>query len=362
MQVDKQLTPAKRSKAAAAAEHAELSPEQLKLIKDTVARGATDAELQLFLHLSTRYDLDPFAKEIWCLKYASNQPATIFTSRDGYLKIANNDAAMNGLVSDVVYQHDELQKLADGSVVHVYGRPDRGAITGAYALVYRKDRSYPTYFYAPLSEYGGGNNPTWKKYPSAMIVKVAEAMALKRAFSISGLVTKEELGLEPDIEQGPEAETSAVVVTAEVPKKAPAEAVAPVSAPLAVSVTSAPSAANEAEAESVRRRIEQQIANRHITPGERERMTKAIHKLNLAQLLEQSAKIAECVEYRPSPQAVKEARGLLVAFAEAHAIALGEPLYKFLIDRSTALTVTAVDLLTEIEQAKAELGEGKVAA
>ena len=37
---------------------------------------------------------------------------------------------------------------------------------------------------------------SWKEYPHAMILKVAEAMALKRAFSISGLVTQEEIGFD----------------------------------------------------------------------------------------------------------------------------------------------------------------------
>ncbi|MGI4884256.1 MAG: hypothetical protein ACRYFR_04785 [Janthinobacterium lividum] len=158
-----------------------------------------------------------------------------------------------------------------------------------------------------------------------------------------------------------EPETSAQVVAPEASKKAPAEAEPPVSAPPAASATAGPSLVVD-ESEQVRKRIIQQLTSHHITPGERSRMAKAINKLNLVQLLEQSAKIAECIEYRPSPQALKEARAKLAAFAEAHAIALGEARYKFLSDRSTALTVTAVDLLTEIEQAQAGLGEGKVAA
>src|SRR3954451_9991106 len=46
---------------------------------------------------------------------------------------------------------------------------------------------------APLEEYRK-DSPTWKTYPSAMIVKVAEALSLKRQFGISGLVTAEEIG------------------------------------------------------------------------------------------------------------------------------------------------------------------------
>ena len=39
-----------------------------------------------------------------------------------------------------------------------------------------------------------GNSEVWRQYPHTMILKVAESMALKRAFSISGLVTDDELG------------------------------------------------------------------------------------------------------------------------------------------------------------------------
>jgi phage recombination protein Bet len=210
------------------AEQISFTDEQVQLMKDTVAKGATTNEFMLFMHLAQHYGLDPFLKEIWCLKYASNQPATVFTSRDGYLKIASRDPQMDGIQSDVVREGDVLEKRPDGSVSQTYGNP-RGAILGAFALVWRKDRSHPAYFYAPLNEYNTGNNPTWKKYPSAMIVKVAEAMALKRAFSISGLVTQEELGLEVDAAE--ELATGAMVLSEpKVEAPAPSAAVAKVNA------------------------------------------------------------------------------------------------------------------------------------
>ncbi|AWM31333.1 RecT family recombinase [Hymenobacter nivis] len=351
---------AKKGKAELA-EQISFSPEQLQLMKNTVAKGATDDEFMLFMHLAKTYGLDPFAKEIWLIKYlrAGQRPeevaATIFTSRDGYLKIASRDVQMDGIQSDVVCANDLLEKLPDGTVKHAYGQP-RGLIIGAYALVFRKDRSRAAYFYAPFAEYGTGNNPTWKKYPSAMIVKVAEAMALKRAFSISGLVTQEEIGLDMAPESTPEAETSAVVVASpDAPKKAAAGA--PTSAAPAPLIGAAPG--GEDELEQVRKRIIQQLTSRHITPGERSRMMQHLNRLDLPKALAQSAKIAECVEYRPSPQALKEARAKLEAFAHEHAAALGEARHGALVSRSKALTVTAVDLLTEIEQAQALLEEGK---
>lgn len=165
------------------------SNEQVDTIRRTVARDANDTELKMFLHLSETYGLDPFAKEIWCIKMGGRP--TIMTSRDGYLKIANRNPHFKGMRADVVYEGDSFQKVGD-EVKHVYGIQNRGKPVGAYCFVYRDDRNYPIYVYAPFKDYykSGG---TWNTYPHAMILKVAEAQALKRAFSISGLVTQEEL-------------------------------------------------------------------------------------------------------------------------------------------------------------------------
>ena len=112
------------------------------------------------------------------------------TSRDGYLKIANYHLSYDGIVSDVVRANDLFKRKQDG-IVHEYGS-DRGSIIGAYALVYRDDRSYPTYMFAPFEEYNAGTR-VWNSYPSSMVLKVAESMSLKRAFTVSGLVSREEM-------------------------------------------------------------------------------------------------------------------------------------------------------------------------
>ncbi|MBQ8692031.1 MAG: phage recombination protein Bet [Synergistaceae bacterium] len=164
--------------------------EEIETIKRTVAKDATDDELRMFLHLANSYGLDPFARDIWFIKDGNSRPI-IMTSRDGYLKIANRDANFDGLDADVVYEGDLFKKTAAG-VEHVYSTKGRGAIVGAYALVYRKDKTRPVYVYAPIADYRR-NSPTWRQFPHAMILKVAEAQALKRAFSISGIVTAEEV-------------------------------------------------------------------------------------------------------------------------------------------------------------------------
>lgn len=176
--------------------------DQVELIKRTVAKGATDDELALFLTVAHKYGLDPFAKEIWCIKRQKkdskgqyvddpNTPAVITTSRDGYLKVAMNDPEYDGIKSFTVREGDEFQiDTETDKVSHKFGAK-RGKILGAWATCYHKQRR-PVIVFVDFAEYNAGTN-TWNKYPSAMIQKVAEATALKRQFTISGLVTQEEM-------------------------------------------------------------------------------------------------------------------------------------------------------------------------
>lgn len=165
-------------------------------IKNTVAKDATDDELDMFMHLAKEYNLDPFQGEIYFWKFGDKDP-TIMTSRDGYLKIANQHPAFDGMDSGVIYPGDDFKKTQDGvehslDISNMSKQPQ-----GAYAVVYRTDREVPIRVIIPFSDYNK-NNKVWNNYPSAMIQKCAESMALKRAFSVSGLVSKEEMGYEQD--------------------------------------------------------------------------------------------------------------------------------------------------------------------
>lgn len=166
--------------------------EEKEILRRTVCNKASDDEFKVFLHVAETYGLDPFNKELFFWKDKKDR-TTIMTSRDGYLSISNRHEAFDGLVSDVVRTNDEFKRTTTG-IEHKYGS-DRGDIVGAYALVYRKDRKYPIYVFAPYEEYNGYNS-VWNRYPSAMILKVAESMSLKRAFSVSGLVSQEEMNIQ----------------------------------------------------------------------------------------------------------------------------------------------------------------------
>jgi len=188
--------------------------EQINTIKNTVAKGATDDELKMFLHICQKYQLDPFLKEIWFIKRAkkakdkngnwdyrklpdgsidySGAETMMMTSRDGYLRVAQDDVNFNGIKSFVVKEGDVFEVDAQtDQIIHKFG-VKRGKILGAWCAVYHKQRR-PVICFVDYSEYYDDKSTTWKKYPSAMIMKVAEVLALKRQFGISGLVTQEEL-------------------------------------------------------------------------------------------------------------------------------------------------------------------------
>lgn len=162
---------------------------KIELIKNTVAKGATNDELEMFIYLANQYNLDPLMKEIWFMKFGGQ--TTITTSRDGYLKYAQLNPEFQGLVSFVVKEGDHFEiDASEYKITHKFGTK-RGKILGAWARCDRQGKK-PFIAYVDFDEYNKGKN-VWNSYPSAMIQKVAEVFVLKRAFGINGLVTKEEM-------------------------------------------------------------------------------------------------------------------------------------------------------------------------
>ena len=162
---------------------------QVELIKNTVAKGATTDELNMFMYLANQYNLDPFKKEIWFMKFGGQ--TTMMTSRDGYLKYAQMHPEFEGLTSFVVKEGDVFEvDASEYKITHKFGAK-RGKILGAWCRCDRKGKK-PFIAYVEFDEYNKNSN-IWKSYPSAMIQKVAEVFVLKRAFGINGLVTKEEI-------------------------------------------------------------------------------------------------------------------------------------------------------------------------
>lgn len=191
--------------------------DQLALMKRTVARGAGDNEFLLFLELVGRYKLDPFAGHVYLAKMPGKdgEPPTYKTivARDGLLALANRHEDFEGVEGDVIYASDVIARTPDG-FQHTYAQIAaeermKDKIVAAWARVYRDGRR-PTFFLARFASYKRSNR-AWDRYPDAMILKVAESMALRKAFSITGLIPEDEVGARYDEQAGGIVDEGAVV-------------------------------------------------------------------------------------------------------------------------------------------------------
>ena len=137
------------------------TPDQMDLVKRSIAKGATEDEFKLFAYRCKDMGLDPFKKEIYFVKYGGT-PGTIIVGIDGFRKIAHRSGRLSGIERGVI-------------------RNEEGICVAAWAKVYRSDWTHPAYETVSRHEYDTGKN-NWSKMPETMLKKVAEASALRMAF------------------------------------------------------------------------------------------------------------------------------------------------------------------------------------
>jgi phage recombination protein Bet len=163
-----------------------LSRQHVAILKNTVAVGTTDEELQLFLHVCRRTGLDPFARQIYAVKRAGKM--TIQTAIDGFRLIAERTGKYSG-------QLGPFWAGSDLKWTEVWTAKEQPFV--AKVGVLRSDFAEPLWSVAKWSEYapGPGQDHMWRKMPAHMLAKVAEALALRRAFpqELSGLYGDDEM-------------------------------------------------------------------------------------------------------------------------------------------------------------------------
>lgn len=176
-QTDMAVVPAKPVSAAVL-----WSYDERTLIKDQIAKGCTDLELELFAKVCQRTGLDPFARQIYAIKRGDKM--TIQTGIDGYRLSAARSGDYAGS-DDVEFDTEDAE------------HPNWARAT-VYRIVHGQRAPFTAK--ARWSEYHqedskGNLTSMWKKFPYLMLGKCAEALALRKAFpaELSGMYTDEEM-------------------------------------------------------------------------------------------------------------------------------------------------------------------------
>lgn len=173
-----------------------ISEDQIELIKNTICKGASDDELQLFVATANRLRLDPFARQVFAVKRwdgkLRREVMTIQVSIDGFRLVAERTGQYRG-------QTEPQWCGADGQWRNVWldDKPPAAARCG----VFRDGFSEPLYAIARWRDYvqttkEGRPNRMWQQFGPTMLHKCCESLALRKAFpmELSGVYSTDEMG------------------------------------------------------------------------------------------------------------------------------------------------------------------------
>lgn len=168
----------------------EFGRDELDIIRNVIAKGATDTELKMFVIMAGKLGLDPLSKQIHMVKRRVKHGdqwvdvMTIVVGIDGYRLVA-----------------ERTGRYCPGRAP-TYEYDAHGAVTSATAYVLKLaggawHEVSAVAFWEEYAQLGRDGKPTamWARMPRLMLAKCAEALALRRAFpaELAGVYTDDEM-------------------------------------------------------------------------------------------------------------------------------------------------------------------------
>lgn len=159
----------------------------------------SDEQVMKYMMLCKAQSLNPWVNDAYLTGYDSKDGPSfsLITSHQAILKRAEASSQYDGMESGVIVLRNDEMTERQGDLV-LKGE----VLVGGWARVHRKDRSIPSYDALNLSTFDK-NQSRWNSDKAGMIVKCAEASALRKAFpsTLAAMYCKEEMDREREVVQ-----------------------------------------------------------------------------------------------------------------------------------------------------------------
>lgn len=167
------------------------NPKQVEILKNSICRGVSNEEFEIFLMACAKTQLDPFMRQIYAVKRKAKKPdgswgetMTIQTGIDGYRLIAERTGCY-APGPEPTYKLEEGKLMS--ATAYIKKQTKDGTWHEVSASAYTDEYCQKKYDGSPIG--------MWATMPRTMLAKCAEAQALRKAFpaEMSGVYTKEEM-------------------------------------------------------------------------------------------------------------------------------------------------------------------------
>jgi phage recombination protein Bet len=171
--------------------------QELIAVKTTSGKTCSENDALKFMAMCQALRLNPYAGDAYMIGYDSKDGPkfSLITAHAAFLKRAEVHPQYDGMESGVILMNDGGDIEERQGDFHL---PEE-TIVGGWARVFCKDRTHPTYRRLRMTRFNRGFG-VWKEDAAGMIVKCAEADALRSTFPtmVGGLYLREELDFMPD--------------------------------------------------------------------------------------------------------------------------------------------------------------------